>query len=239
MFGYNTWHMRDIRRTAIWAVCGVVLAVVLVVGGVKLFGANDPYTGLTLWRETQIPEETRIILEQRIATTNASIAAKLSAGEDVSNDLYESLAYDAYVLGDLVTARESYERVVNANPLYYIGWNAYANTLEAMGDYDDAERAYRQALSLAPDVDTYYTDLTDLLTTRFTGRDEEVLALLQQGVDMLGQRLTFMIALAEWYTTHGDCDRAIAHYKVVASLNPAVAESVNVKIADIRATCSE
>lgn len=231
--------MRDIRRMSIWAGCGLVVVALLVWGGMQLWSAQNPYAGLTLWRETQIPDETRQMLEQRVATTEASIAAKLSAGETVSNDLYESLAFDAYVLGDLVRARENYEYIVNANPLYYIGWNAYAKTLEAMGDYDNAERAYRQALSLAMDVETYYTDLADLLTTRFTGRDEEARAVLELGVATLGQKQAFMNALAEWYVAHGDCDRAIAHYKVVATLNPATLESVNAKIAAARVTCAE
>ncbi len=231
--------MRDIRRMSIWAGCGLVVVALLVLGGMKLWSAQNPYAGLTLWRETQIPDETRQVLEQRIAVTEASIAAKTSTGETVSIDLYQSLAFDAYVLGDLVRARENYEYIVNANPLYYIGWNAYGNTLEAMGDYDDAERAYRQALSLAPDVETYYTDLADLLTKRFTGRDEEARAVLEDGVDMLGQKVTFMIGLAEWYLAHGDCDRAIAHYKVVATVNPAVAADVDAKIAAARAVCAE
>lgn len=231
--------MRDIRRMSIWAVCGLVVVAALVFGGWKLWSAQDPYAGLTLWRETTIPSETRQLLEQRIAMTEASIAAKESAGEEASIDLYQSLAFDAYVLGDLVRARVNYEYVVNANPLYYIGWNSYGNTLDAMGDYVGAERAYRQALSLAQDVETYYTDLAELLTTRFTGRDEEARAVLEVGVDMLGQKQSLMVALAEWYVAHDDCDRAIAHYKVVATLNPATLESVNAKIAAARVTCAE
>ena len=119
--------MHDIRRTAIWAwrgtrsgACGRRYAIVW---------CERPVCGVNVVARDTNPRQTRAVLEQRIATTNASIAAKTSAGETVLIDLYQSLAFDAYVLGDLVTARESYEYVVNANPLYYIGWNAYAKTL--------------------------------------------------------------------------------------------------------------
>lgn len=217
----------------------MVVVVLLVLGARHLIVTRDPYAGLTLLRETQIPDATREMLTQRIGTTRAAIEAKHAANEDVDNGLYESLAYDAYTLGDLVTARETYETLLNLNPLYYVGWNSYGNVLAAMGDNAKAESAYRQALTLAPDVKDYYLDLAKFITRAYPDRSEEVRTILESGVTALGQTQEFMSALAEWYLAHGDCERAIAHYKVVATLNPAVAEDVEVKIAAARAACSE
>lgn len=232
--------MRDTRRMVIWGIGGLVVALVLAFGCWRFLSvAQNPYAGLTLVRETNIPEETRLLLEQRIATTKASITAKESAGETVAAELYESIAYDSYVLGDLRAARENYERVLNDNPLYYVAWNSYANVLDAMGDYEHAEQAYLQSLTLANDVEDYYMDFAKFLLTRFTDRDEEARTVLEQGVTVLGQRQSFMVALAEWYVAHGDCDRAVAHYNVVARLNPAAAESVDAKIAAARIACQE
>lgn len=230
--------MRDTRRRVIWGIGGLVVVVVLVFGCWRIWSAaQNPYAGLTLVRETNIPDETRQLLAQRIATTEASIAAKVAAGEAVPVGLYESLAYDNYLLGDLRSARESYERVLNENPLYYVAWNSYANVLDDMDDKANAERAYRQSLTLAPDVEDYYLDYANFLATQFTDRDEEVRTILEQGVDALGQQQSFMVQLAEWYVAHGDCERAIAHYEIVADVNPAVAESVAAKIAAARIAC--
>lgn len=230
--------MRDIRRNVIWGIGGLVVAAVVVFGCIRFWSAiQNPYAGLTLVRETSMPEETRLLLEQRIATTEASIAATEAAGDVVTVELYESLAYDNYVLGNLKTARENYERVINELPGFYVAWNSYGNVLDAMADYTTAEMAYRQALTLAPDFEEYYVDLARLLSTRFTGRDEEVRDILEQGVDVLGQQQSLMNALAEWYVAHGDCERAIAHYKVIAQSNPAVVESVEAKIAAARVAC--
>lgn len=222
----------------IWGVCGAALAVVLVVAVVRMARTtNDPYAGLTLVRETQLDDATRSLLNQRIATTRASITAKQSAGEEVPTELYESLAFDSYLLGDLVAARESYEVVLNDSPMYYVAWNSYGNTLDAMGDNDAADRAYQQAIELAPNVEEYYIDYARFLGSNFDDRDEEQRVVLEQGVKVIGQTTAFMDALAEWYTLHGDCTRAVAHYEVVRTLNPAAAESVDVKIASAREEC--
>lgn len=231
--------MHDIRKKAIWVGCGVIVATLLVVGGLRVIALRNPYGGLTLVRETQMPDATRDMLTQRIATTRAAIAARIDADEEIDSDLYGSLAYDSYTIGDLVTARETYEIILNNNPMYYVGWNAYANVLSAMGDDANAESAYRQALTLAPDVADYYLDLAMFIDARYADRDDEVRAILEQGVAVLGQKQQFMSALAEWYLAHGDCTRAIAHYKVVQTLNPAVAEQIDAKIAEARTACNE
>ena len=222
----------------VWGIGGLVLAALLVFGGWGLWlAAHDPYAGLTLTRETSVDDATRALLEQRIATTRASITALESAGEDVPVEMYESLAYDSYLMGDLVTARENYEIILNENPLYYVAWNSYANVLDVMGDYANADHAYLQAVEHAVDIDEYYLDYAKFLGARYTDRDEDQRLVLEQAVKVVGQTSALMVALAEWYTEHGDCDRAIAHYQVARTANPAAAESVDAQIAAARIAC--
>lgn len=222
----------------IWGICGLVILAVLAVAGVRYWRVvTDPYAGLTLTRETSLDDATRNLLTSRMTTTRASIAAKEAAGETVETSLYESLAIDSYLVGDLVTARENYEIVLNASPMYAVAWNSYGNVLDAMGDYDAAARAYELAIEFASTIDEYYVDYARFLDKRYDGKDEEQRIVLEQGVKVAGQTTSLMNALAEWYTAHGDCTRAIAHYEVVRTLNPAVSASVDTKIAKARVEC--
>ncbi|MBI1907960.1 tetratricopeptide repeat protein [Candidatus Uhrbacteria bacterium] len=230
--------MTDTRRKVLLGVAGVVVAAALAVGGYLLWQKNaDPYAGMTLWRETQIDDATRALLEQRIATTEASIAVQEAEDGAAEADLYLSLANDAHILGDLVKTREALEKLLNENPIMHAAWNMYGNVLSRMGDLEPAEKAYLEAIEINPSAE-YYMDFVTFLDKYYPERDEEMLLTLEHAVAVLGQRSEFMVALAEWYRSHSECAKAIDHYKVAQTLSPentAIADD----LAATRATCVE
>lgn len=228
--------MIDTRRKVLFGIAGLAVAAVLAVGGYLLFQKNaDPYAGLTLWRETQIDDATRVLLEQRVATTRASIASQQTGESTEMTGLYLALANDTYILGDLVSAREALEEVLNRNPLMHVAWNSYGNVLARMEDIVPAENAYLQAIEISPSAD-YYLGYVRFLQKYYPERDSEVLTVLEHGVSLVGQQPELMVALAEWHAKQGNCDKAISHYKVAVTLAPE-----NTAIADdlamVRTTC--
>lgn len=230
--------MFDTRRQVLWGIAGLAVIVVLAVGGYFMWQKQaNPYDGLVLWRETQIDDATRELLTQRIATTQAAIAAQEAVDGEADLELYLSLANDAYMLGDLVMTRESLEDVLNQNTLLPASWNTYATVLERMGDLDLAEQAYLEAIEISP-AGEYYMDYALFLQEHRPERDEDVRLTLEHAVATVGQRTEFMVALAEWYLAHDECEKAIDHYKVAVTLAPtntAIADDLEVT----RATCSK
>ncbi|MCC7391479.1 tetratricopeptide repeat protein [Candidatus Sumerlaeota bacterium] len=53
--------------------------------------------------------------------------------------------------GDFAAARVSYQAAVEADPLYYEGWNNLANTYNDEGKHAEAEPIYRRGLAIEPD----------------------------------------------------------------------------------------
>lgn len=225
---YSRTTMDIVKRRRL--VYGIVAVIVIVAtwAGYQSWKNTDPYRGLAKTFDVQMDEATRSMLVQRMATTQASINAFKAAGEEVNTDLYLSLASDAYFLGDLVAARENIEIFLNENAIYFVAWNTYGNILAKMGDLEPAERAYEQAIRLSGGMDEYYLDYADFLERYFPERDEDVKAILEQAVAVLGQKDVFMVRLAEWYLAHDDCDRALSHYEV--ALDVAENENVNASI---------
>lgn len=228
--------MFDSRQKKVWGIAGLVLVVVLAVSGYVWSRENaDPYEGLTLWRETQMDDATRELLTQRIAVTEASIAAEVAEDGTADADLYSALASDAYILGDLVKAREALEKLLNEDALRYTAWNSYGTVLEQMGDLKLAEEAYLEAIDIQP-IAEYYMDIVRMLQVHYPERDEDVRMTFEHAIARLGQQTEFMVGLGEWYAAHGECRAAEDHYKVAMTLSPE-----NTSIADdyatVRATC--
>lgn len=228
--------MLDSRRKVLWVVAGLALVVVLAVGGYLVWQTTaNPYAGLTLTRETQMEDVTRQLLTQRIAVTQASISAEEAQGGKASLQSYSALASDAYILGDLVMARVALEEVLNQNSILSSAWNSYGNVLAQMGDLELAESAYLEAIEITPAAE-YYMDYAMFLQTYGVERDEEIRLVLEHAVATVGQRTEFMVALAEWYLAHNDCQAAIDHYQVAKTLSPDNTSIVD-DLAAARATC--
>ena len=167
----------------------------------------------------QIDDAAKATVTQRMTISKASVAAALAAGEKVDLDLYLSLASDAYLLGDLVAAREYLEILIVENALNPVHWNSYGNVLRAMGDYRGALDAYAEAMEVG-DLEEYFRDYIELIETRFPDRVDEIPSVIETAIAKMGRQPWLMVKLAQWYNDHGDCDRAIAHYKVAVALAP-------------------
>lgn len=230
--------MIDIRRKWLWGIVAVLVAAALVYAAYLLWLApKDPYAGLSTRWDVSLDDATRTLLEQRIATTQAAIALAEQSGSEVETDLYLSLAQDAYAIGDLVTSREALVIALNDNTLNVAVWNTYGNVLEKMNDLALAEHAYQRAIELGAPSE-YYMDYVDFLREHYPERDEEAKTVLEYMITSFGRTQGIMVALAEWYYDHGDCDRAIDHLKVAQTLSQNN-EGIAAKLAAYRASCSE
>jgi Tfp pilus assembly protein PilF len=227
----------DRRQKFACIVASAALLTILIIGGYLLIHQSaSKYAGLNLWRETQIDDATKATLNQRIATTIASISTKpANTVPTEMTALYLSIVNDSYVLGDLATCRQYLELALNNNSLMDSAWNMYGDILSQMGDRVIAESAYKQAIQINPMV-KYYMDYAGFLAKDSPARDADQLADLQQAVTVLGQSTDLMVALAEYYNNHSDCSESIAHYKVAVTLSPQN-QAIKDDLAMVKSTC--
>lgn len=214
----------------------IVLASIAYVASFQLSSQKAKYRGLTTSRQVDLDESTRAYFEQRLASTQAAIAAKQQAGEDVDLNLYLSAASDAFTLGEFVTAREMLEIQLEGNPLNHVAWNNYALILSQMGDLELATNAYKKAVELSPDYQKYWSDYADFLVQHYQDQTEDLKIWYEASIAQLGQTNWNMVGLANVYAEAGDCDRALDHYDVAVSLNPEN-QALKDDRAALRATC--
>ncbi len=213
------------------------LVIVGLIGyGVWLVGQpDDKYQGLVLETPIELDEATREYFEQRLAITQASIQAAMAAGEEVNLNLYLGAASDAYLLGDLVTAREMLELQLAGNAINHVAWNNYALVLETMEDYVNAELAFRRTLEVETGINKYYVDYADFLVEHFPERRDDLKAVIETNLELGGQTAWNMVALAKWYAVGGQCDKALDHYKVAVVLDPV--QALKDDMATLKQTC--
>lgn len=214
--------------------------VAVVLGGVFAWNYThqDPYKGLVTTIEVQSDEETVQLLKQRLATTQASIAAAEARGEEVDLDLYLSIASDAMILGDLVIAREALEKQLEGNSLNYTAWNFYGSVLELMTDYEGAEDAYLRAIYSGAGVEEFYRDYIVLLERQYPERVSDRFAMLERAVEEQGPTQWNMVMLGRYYRDQKDCDAMSAHYENAERLAPDNMEIAN-EHKDGKVTCRE
>lgn len=94
------------------------------------------------------------------------------------------LAIAYYNLGRLDDARSLYETMLATEENAQIR-NRLGNVLRDQGDLEGAEAAYRKSIEEKPDLTDPYLNLAELLWG--THRDEEALAVLQQGLNSIGE----------------------------------------------------
>ncbi|MHC4829316.1 MAG: tetratricopeptide repeat protein [Planctomycetota bacterium] len=85
--------------------------------------------------------------------------------------------------GDGAAALIEMESAIEIDPQLVHGWHNKGKVLEAMGKFEAAEKAYRQALAVEDRLPTVYFSLGLMLSERMDRRDD-ALPILQRGVSL-------------------------------------------------------
>lgn len=227
------------RKTAAVSIILLILAAAVVYGAYYLSSDAFRYRGLVTSDDTEIDEGQRLYFEQQVATAQGALAAQKAEMDinDVDWDLYLSIAWNASAMGDLVTAREILEEYFTLHQTNPAAYSLYGTILSRMEDKQKAEDALRRSADLQPSEEAYRKLIAAVRDNSENGdRDQEIKDLLEEGVDKVGQTSWFMVALAEWYLGHNDCDQALDHYQVAEALLPDN-EAIAADIAAAREQC--
>lgn len=210
------------RNSLIAVVIGLVILLSIGYGLFRLADPEAKYRGLQTSMEIEMDEATRAYIETQLKTSQAALVAAEAEGGEIDLNIYASVAHYAYLLGDLVTAREALEAELKGNPINYGARNSYGNVLDKMGDYDAARVAFEKALadSSGQGPEAMYISYLDLLLARFPEDREAAKALLEMNLAKKGQTSWNMVQFGRWYEAGGDCPRAIDHYTVARDLAP-------------------
>ena len=201
-----------------------IIALLVIVGGLGYgyWQSRPQVDQIVLQRDVEMEPAIRQTFVQRIELTKAALAAQEASGGKVEMALYINLASDYVMIGELKQGADVYKHyVTNVNQIDYTAWNNYGDVAEQMGDYLVAEQAYLKAIELLPDYEEYNRDYVEFLQNHFAAsRGQDIREALENAVTNVGQTNWTMVNLAKWYLADGDCDQALAHYKVALQLSP-------------------
>lgn len=172
---------------------------------------------LTEWVDRGLSQEMAQDYEKRIGELEQLLQTDEQAAKDISQILI--LGNLKYGYGDLVGAKETYEKILSTHPADAPAHENLGQTLQEMGDYKGAEQHWIAAIASSPYVPTYLK-LADLWDTHFPEKHVQIQSLLEDAIATLGQNPNLLIRLGNWYQQEGDYERAISHYEVAFKIDP-------------------
>ena len=94
------------------------------------------------------------------------------------------------------------------------------NLAQRLGDFEKAERYYKKAIEVASGTEDGYIALTDLYYYKMKKEKEDILAVLNQGINKMIQPLPLISARATYLRRIGDNKAALEDYKVLSQNYP-------------------
>lgn len=186
------------------------IAVVLIFIIVKQpFQANPESENFKTHVDKGLSPEAQAEFDLRIATQKASVEA------DTTPDPHKLLVLGNlyYQVGELASARETYEKLLEVSKEDVAARENLGVTLAEMGDYKTAERMWAEALERSATVVTV-TRLVDLINEHIPEDKVHVKEILEKAIQSLGQDSMLLGRLGDWYLEAKDYERAISHYQV-------------------------
>ena len=136
-----------------------------------------------------------------------------------------NLGLALYERGELVSARQAFERSIQINPHYAKSWSNLGLVYEDLGMLAPAERAFEQARRLSPELSGSYNNLGRLYTR--LGRDDEAEPLLETAVRLDPHNVQAWVNLGRAYQRQDRLPEAEEAYRRAANLDPTEAQAFN------------
>ncbi len=124
----------------------------------------------------------------------------------------------AYALEDRNQAWQELVKVTKLNAKFFWAYLGMGIILDDWGVYDQSERNFQRALTLAPKVAIGHARFGRMLLHK--GDHEQALAKLQKAVELAPQQTPFKLDLARALAAAGKLDRAVSTYRAVIAAEP-------------------
>lgn len=159
--------------------------------------------------------------EERMAADPDAAAAYVEAGlrwksiaEQMSGD---AAAREPFFRRAMQVYDKGIERFGQKNILFFL--NA-GNVAERIGEYERAEKYFKQAILRGPADESGYVELVELYSFHIKKEKEEVLAVIEDGMKRMVNTAPLIASRATYLRRVGDLSAALADYEILAEAYP-------------------
>jgi tetratricopeptide (TPR) repeat protein len=132
--------------------------------------------------------------------------------------LHFNLGVDSYHQRDFLKSIQSYQKVIEIDPIYIEAYNNLGIVYQEIGDFNKALEAYQKAIELNPQYEKAYNNLGILFYLK--GRYEESVEAFQKAIAINPNNIESLINLGTLLKRKGQVDKAIECYQKALGLNP-------------------
>lgn len=215
------------------------LIIIVIAAAVLIFGKDNTKNDVIV--DIRMPQEERENREVQLQDTLNEIADLKSNREEISQDLYERLAFEYNALGRVSDARRTYEELMKKYPEAaeeYVVLKNYAQSLKDEKDYEAAREAFQEVLTRFVWLESDVLSFVDIIKKE-NPNDPQIIRTLDFAITNYGQLPSYMTELAEWYTRDGQCALAIEHYETIQDLDEEAEEWAEGRIEELARNCVE
>lgn len=143
---------------------------------------------------------------------------KNKAENNNPNDL-QGYAVAQYATGDVAGAEMTYRKQIKVDGNNAVAHNNLANALRDQGNYEEAIKEYKEAISLDPKVMTSYINLGNMYQYSLDKKDEAV-KVYQEAISQNPDSADAYVLLGILYEGSGDKDGAKKNFQKVLDMQP-------------------
>ena len=141
---------------------------------------------------------------------------------DESNDVdaYLSIGFNVRQLGDDKFAISAYKEVLRVDKDHLLALNNIAASYKDIGEYKNAEEAYRKLVAANPGDIPTYRKLADVYALQYPDDDEGVAAIIEGGLEVVIKPADLISYLATYYRDRGNTSKAIEYFETLVRIMP-------------------
>ena len=142
--------------------------------------------------------------------------------DDENNDIgaHLSIGFNVRQLGDDRLAISAYKEVLRIDEDHLLALNNIAVSYTDIGEYKNAEEAYRKLVSANPGDVPVYRKLAGVYALQHPDDDEGIVAIIESGLEVVIEPADLVSYLATYYRDRGNTSKAIEYFETLVRIMP-------------------